>query len=128
MGDTATLGAPLTVSAIAGAAVEEGDIVEIDTTNDYPKFKKTSGDTVGAAGYALSAAAADETFAMVPLGPICSCRSSASITEGGFICPAADGEIQDCASGDQACGIAFEAASDADEDVMCMLGFGWLKA
>lgn len=114
---------------IAGAAIERGDLIKLDTTNNYPYVIKTAADTDVVIGYATADAASGEAVQYETIcGNVHLVRASAAISEGDNIAPAADGEVKTAASGNQVCGQAMEAASGADVEFRCLLYHGWLLA
>ena len=115
-------GSPM--SCVTGAAVELGDILQLDATNNWPYAIKTAADTDVVIGVALNAAASGEVVQVGVERGVYTLRASAAITEEAKVCATSDGEIKAAASGDEAFGIALDAASAADDEirVLCFIG------
>jgi hypothetical protein len=120
MGDLARHGDTM----VAGAAVEVGDLIQLDTTNNWPYGIKTAASTDVVIGICLQAAAAGEAFQVGMTRGVYMCRSSAAISEEARIAPAADGEIVTADAAKESVGIALEASTAADQDVRCLLFAG----
>jgi len=112
------------ISFVAGAAVERGDVLQLDATGNYPKAIKTAADTDVVLGVALSDAASGQNVPVSVARGIYTLRAGAAIAEEAKVAPTTDGEIKTAASADEAFGVALEAASAADDEIRVLAFMG----
>lgn len=98
----------------AASAVERGDAVKLDTS-DQDKVAKATANTDMAIGIALCDAAADGTVEVALAGGGAVARAGETIAAGKVLVPGADGEaFQSNADGDRIFAVAMESAVEND--------------